>query len=104
MGESKYHNSHMVAFQQEVRRLEEKFDGFELHHILRRDNVGAAALARLELSDDPPPLGVFTQDLFKPSIRLEEDIPVCSPGASLDGAARYPYQGLRWEKTVQHRY
>jgi ribonuclease HI len=35
MGESNYHDSCMVAYRQEVRWLEEKFDGFELHHILR---------------------------------------------------------------------
>jgi hypothetical protein len=35
MGESNYRDSRMVAYQQDVRRLEEKFDSFELHHILR---------------------------------------------------------------------
>jgi ribonuclease HI len=34
MGESNYRDSYMVAYRHEVRRLE-KFDGFELHHILR---------------------------------------------------------------------
>jgi hypothetical protein len=43
-------------------RLEETFDDFELHHILRRDNEAADALARLGLSHEPP------------SIRLEEDV------------------------------
>jgi ribonuclease HI len=38
MGESNCHDSRMVAYRQEVRKLEEKFDGFKLHHILRRDN------------------------------------------------------------------
>jgi hypothetical protein len=33
MGESNYHDSYMAAYRQEVRKLEEKFDGFELHHI-----------------------------------------------------------------------
>jgi ribonuclease HI len=35
MGELNYCESHTVAYRQEVRRLEENFDGFELHHILR---------------------------------------------------------------------
>jgi ribonuclease HI len=35
MGESNYHDSHMVSYRQEVRRLEEKIDSFELQHILR---------------------------------------------------------------------
>jgi ribonuclease HI len=34
MGESNCHDSRMAAYRQEVRRLEKKFDGFELHHIL----------------------------------------------------------------------
>jgi ribonuclease HI len=45
MGESNYHDIQMVAYRQDVRRLEEKFDGFELHHILRRDNEAADAFA-----------------------------------------------------------
>jgi hypothetical protein len=34
MGESNCRNSRMAAYWQEVRKLEEKFDGFVLHHIL----------------------------------------------------------------------
>jgi hypothetical protein len=34
MGESNCHDSRMDAYRQEIRKLEEKFDGFELHHIL----------------------------------------------------------------------
>jgi ribonuclease HI len=33
-GESKCHDSCMVAYRQEVRKLEEKFDGFALHQML----------------------------------------------------------------------
>jgi hypothetical protein len=47
MGESNCHNSHIAAYRQEVRRLKEKFDGFELHHILRRDSEAAGAITRL---------------------------------------------------------
>jgi ribonuclease HI len=35
MGESYCRDLRMAAYWQEVRKLEEKFDGFELHHILR---------------------------------------------------------------------
>jgi ribonuclease HI len=45
MGESNCHDSRMVAYRQEVRKLEENFDRFELHHILRRDNEAADTLA-----------------------------------------------------------
>jgi ribonuclease HI len=35
MGESNYHDSRMAEYQQEIRKLKEKFDGFKLHDILR---------------------------------------------------------------------
>jgi hypothetical protein len=68
MGESNCHDSHMVAYWQKVRRLEEKFDGFELNHILQRDNEATDALTQLGSSQQSPPPGVFTHYLFKPSI------------------------------------
>jgi ribonuclease HI len=34
MGESNYHDSRMAAYRQEIMKLEEQFDSFELHHIL----------------------------------------------------------------------
>jgi hypothetical protein len=93
MGESNYRDSCMVAYRQEVRRLEGKFNDFELHHILRRDNEAANALTRLRLSREPPPPGVFAQDLLKPSIRLKEDILVHSPRTSPDEGSSVPAPG-----------
>jgi ribonuclease HI len=84
MEESSYRDSRMAAYRSEVRRLKEKFDGFKLRHILRQDNEADDALARLGLSREPHPPGVFMQDLFKPSIRLEEDVLVHSLGTSPD--------------------
>jgi hypothetical protein len=46
----------------------EKFDGFELHHILRCDNETTNALAQLGSSRDQLPPGVFIPDLIKSSI------------------------------------
>jgi ribonuclease HI len=83
MEESNYRDSRMVAYRMEVRRLEEKLDGFELHHILRWDDEVADALTRLGSSYEQTPSGVFTHDLYKPSIRLEKDIPTLTPGPSL---------------------
>jgi hypothetical protein len=82
MGEANCHNSRRAAYRQEVRRLEEKFDGFELHHVLRQDNKAVNALAQLRSNCEPPHPGVFMQDLFKPSIRLEEDTTACPPRGS----------------------
>jgi hypothetical protein len=83
----------MEAYWQEVRKLEEKFDGFELHHILRRDNEAAETLARLGSSREPPPSGVFAHDLFKPSIWLEEDVLAPMPGTSLSKDSPVPRPG-----------
>jgi hypothetical protein len=56
MGES---NSCMAMYQWEIRKLEEKFDGFKLHRILRRDNEAADYLTGLGSSRERPPPIVF---------------------------------------------
>jgi Reverse transcriptase-like len=58
----------MAAYCQEVRRLEEKFEGLELHHILRRDNEVADYLAKLASSRESPPPGIFIEDIGKPTV------------------------------------
>jgi ribonuclease HI len=63
MGESNYHNSHMAAYHQKVRKLEQKFIGFKLHHILQRDNEAADTLPRLGSSRKQPPQGVLPSKL-----------------------------------------
>ena len=46
MKESSYHDAKMEAYCQEVRRLEDRFDGLELNHIPRRLNEAVDALAK----------------------------------------------------------
>ena len=46
MKESCCHDTKMEAYYQEVRRLEDKFDGLELNHIPRRLNEAADTLAK----------------------------------------------------------
>jgi hypothetical protein len=82
MVESNCHDFCMVAYYQEVRKLEEKFDCFELQHILRRDNEAIDALTQVGSSREDPPSGVFVQDLTKPSIRLDEKRPAVASGTS----------------------
>jgi ribonuclease HI len=79
-GESNCRDSRMMAYCQEVRKLEEKFDGFELHHILRRDNEVGDTLTRLRSSRDQPPQGMFAEDLSNSFIWLEEDNPAPMAG------------------------
>jgi hypothetical protein len=40
----------MTTYHQKVRKLKEKFDNFELHHILWHNNEATDALARLRSS------------------------------------------------------
>ena len=60
--ESSYHNAKMDAYCQEVRRLEDKFDGLELNHILRRLNAAADTLAKMASGQEPMSTGVFAND------------------------------------------
>ena len=58
MKESAYHDMGMEAYNTEVQKVEDKFDGNELHHVLHWDNEEADALARLASSRKPPSLNV----------------------------------------------
>ena len=68
MKESSCHDAKMAAYCQEVRRLEDKFDGLELNHIPRRLNEAADALAKAAFGREPVPMGVFTSDQHKPLV------------------------------------
>ena len=46
MKESSCHNAKMATYYREVHQLEDKFDGLELNHILRRLNEVANTLAK----------------------------------------------------------
>jgi ribonuclease HI len=60
----------MDAYVQEVRKLESKFSGLEVHHVLREHNVGADILSKLGSTHAQVPLGVFVQELKQPSIKF----------------------------------
>jgi len=62
----------MEAYWVKVQKLEDKFDGIELHHVLWRDNEEANSLARLASSQKPPSSRVFLDVLDAPSIHLGE--------------------------------
>ena len=62
----------MAANCQEVHQLEDKFDGLELNHILRRLNKAADTLVKTVFGREPVPTGIFASDQYKPSIRYEE--------------------------------
>ena len=69
MKESSCHDAKMAVFCQEVRRLEDRFHGLELNHILRRLNEAADTLAKAASGQEPVLAGVFASDQHKPSVR-----------------------------------
>jgi len=61
----------MKAHYEEVRKLEERFDGIKLHHILRCENAEVDALTKLASTQGWPPPSVFLDSLDAPSIQLK---------------------------------
>jgi hypothetical protein len=55
-----------------VRKLEDKFEGLEFHHVERDRNAAADALSKLGSSRTQVPPGVFVQDVPRPSISLDQ--------------------------------
>ena len=68
MKESSSHDAKMKAYCQEVRRLEDRFDGLELNHIPRRLNEAADTLVKAASDREPVLAGVFASDQHKPSV------------------------------------
>ena len=71
MKELGYHDTKMAAYYQEVRWLEDKFDGLELNHIPRRLNEAADTLAKAASGREPVPMDVFATNQHKPLVRYE---------------------------------
>ena len=78
----------MAAYCQEVRWLEDKFDGLKLNHVPRRLNKAADTLTKVVSGREPMPMGIFANDQHKPSVRYEgservnEDPFDLAPGAN----------------------
>jgi ribonuclease HI len=64
----------MDAYVQEVHKLENKFSGLEVHHVIREHNVGADILSKLGSTRAQVPAGVFVQELKQPSIKSSPQI------------------------------
>jgi len=73
MKESSCHDPKMDAYYKAVRRLEEKFDGLELNHVLRKYNEAADALDKMASERATVPPDVFVSDLYKPSVDYKDD-------------------------------
>jgi hypothetical protein len=66
----------MDAYVQEVRKLENKFSGLEVHHVLREHNVGANILSKLGSTRAQVPPEVFVQELKQPSIKPSPQVTI----------------------------
>ena len=62
----------MDAYCQEVCNLEGRFRGLELHHIPRKRNPDADALAKMAAKRKPAPNGIFGNDLNALSVREKQ--------------------------------
>src|SRR6185369_10040967 len=59
----------MDAYVAEIRKLENKFSGLEIHHVNRNNNVGADVLSKLGSTRAAVPPGVFVHELHHPSVK-----------------------------------
>jgi hypothetical protein len=55
-----------------VRKLEDKFEGLEFHHMERDHNAAADALSKLGSSQAQIPPGIFVQEIQQPSIIADQ--------------------------------
>ena len=58
----------MGAYLDEVRKLEQRFDGIQMEHIPRGENFIADELSKMAAKREPVPPGVFVERLVRPSI------------------------------------
>ena len=68
MKESSCHDPKMEAYCNVVCRLEDKFDGLELNHVLRKYNEDADKLAKIASGRTTVPPNIFARDITKPSV------------------------------------
>jgi hypothetical protein len=62
----------MDAYVMEIRKLENKFSGMEIHHVIHDNNVGADVLSKLGSNRAKVPSGAFIHELHHPSIKTPD--------------------------------
>nr|AAT77321.1 putative polyprotein [Oryza sativa Japonica Group]AAV31327.1 putative polyprotein [Oryza sativa Japonica Group] len=67
-------DDNMTAYRQGVCKLEDKFDGLELTHVLRRNNEAADRLANFGSKREAAPSDVFVEHLYEPTVPRKETI------------------------------
>jgi hypothetical protein len=71
----------MNAYVMEIRKLENKFSGLKIHHVVRDNNVGAYVLSKLGSDRANVPPGVFIHELHHPFIKTPDQSTI-APGPS----------------------
>jgi ribonuclease HI/transposase InsO family protein len=72
----------MAAYLAEVRKMERRFDGLELRHVLRRENQLADELARAASARAPLPVAAFEERLNIPTVSVPIRDEGKAPGAT----------------------
>jgi hypothetical protein len=91
----------MDAYCAEIRKLEGHFEGIEFQHVPQNNNMVADVLSKLGSPRALGPVGMFVQDLCKPSIKLlDADNPELPPP---DQTAAPPRNVLMSEKVDDWR-
>jgi len=66
----------MDAYVAEIRKLENKFTGLEIHHVVRDNNVAVDVLSKLGSDRAEVPPGIFVHELHHPSIKISTPMEV----------------------------
>ena len=61
----------MDTYVEEIRKLENKFAGLEIHYVDRDNNVGADLLSKLGSTRVAIPPGVFVHEIHHPSVKVQ---------------------------------
>jgi hypothetical protein len=100
-------DDNMAAYRQEVRKLEDKFDGLELTHVLRHDNEAADRLANFGSKREAAPSDVFVEHLYEPTVPRKDVIEMTSTQevSMIDADWREPFiKFLTKQKLPQDKY
>jgi len=74
--ECDFNKETMDAYVAEIRKLENKFSGLEIHHVVRDNNVAADVPSKLGFDRAEVPPGIFIHELHHPSINISNPMEV----------------------------
>jgi len=74
--ECDFNKETMDAYVAEIRKLENKFSGLEIHHVVRDNNVAADVPSKLGSDRAEVPPGIFIHELHHPSINISNPMEV----------------------------